>query len=102
MQKNPACIQFGPIGAPQMSDIYCEISAAAYNDAEPNPHQEPTYEIIPPDTVKNTPQQKQIVNCKQNPEYIHLCVHRSMEENSQTDETSQYDQNPAYGIHSNP
>ena len=101
MQRNPAYIQLGPIGAPQMSDIYSEISAAAYNDAEPSPHQEPTYEIIPPDT-KNTPQRTQNVNCKQNPAYIHLCVHRSMEENSQTDETSQCDQNPAYGIHSTP
>ena len=99
MQRNPAYIQLGPIGTPQMSDIYSEISAAAYNDAEPSQHQEPTYEIIPPST-KSTLQGTQNVNCKQNPAYIHLRVHRSTEENFQTDETSQCDQNPAYGIHS--
>ena len=79
MQRNPAYIQLGPIGAPQ---IFNENSAAAYDDAEPSQNQEPTYEIIPPDTIKNTSQRKQNVNCKQNPAYIHLRVHRSMEENS--------------------
>ena len=99
MERNPAYIQLGPVGVPQ---IFNENSAAAYNDAELSQHQEPTYEIIPPDTIKNIPQRKQNVNCKQNLAYIHLRVHRSTEESFQTDETSQCDQNPAYGIHSNP
>ena len=73
------------------------------DDAQPSPHQVPTYEVIPSDTdrIPHTVQGIQNVNCNQNPAYIPLGVH--VQESFQTDETSRdYSQNPAYGIHSNP
>ena len=102
-QRNPAYIHFNPhftenSPAALLSGQYSKNPA--YNlvdhDAQPSSHQEPTYEVIPSGTNR-TPHN--VVNCNQNPAYVHLDVHT--QENIQTDKASQcdYSQNPAYGIH---
>ena len=73
----------------------------AYNiDAQPSAPQEPTYEAIQSDTDKIP----QSVICSQNPAYIHLGVQEEESFRAAADATSpsDYSQNPAYGIHSNP
>ena len=79
----------------------------AYNiNAKMSSHQEPTYEVIPSNNnIDRTPRTvigTQNVNCNQNPAYVHVGVH--VEESFQADPSSpsDYSQNPAYGVHSNP
>ena len=99
-------IQLGPMDGSQADLVPGSYSEnPAYNiDMQQSSHQEPTYEVIPSDTdgIPRTAQQTQKINYNQNPTYIHLDVH--VEESFQADPTSRSDyiQNPAYGIHSNP
>ena len=106
-QRNPAYIQLGPLDdlqADLVSGSYSENPAYNIN-AKMSSHQEPTYEIIPQnniDRIPHTVQGTQNVNCNQNSAYIYVGV--QVEESFQADPTapSDYSQNPAYGIHSNP
>ena len=101
-QRNPAHGHFGPTEispADLLSGNYSENPV--YNiDAQPSAPQEPTYEVIPSDTDR-TPQN---VTCSQNPAYIHLGVQveESFQAAADAMSPSDYSQNPAYGIHSNP
>ena len=67
-------------------------------------YQQPTYEVIPSnaDGTPRTVQGIQNINYNQNSAYVHVGVH--VEESVQAGPTapSDYSQNPAYGIHSNP
>ena len=101
-QRNPAYGHFGPTDsspAALVSGNYSENPA--YNiTAHLSAPQEPTYEVIPLDTDR-TPQN---VIYSQNPAYIHLGVQVEESFQAAADATSpsDYSQNPAYGIHSNP
>ena len=107
-QRNPAydIIQLGPVDASQadlVSGSYSENPA--YNiDVQQSSHQEPTYEVIPSDTdgIPRTAQGTQNINYNQNPPYIRLGVHAEESFQADTTSPSDYSQNPAYGIHSNP
>ena len=103
-QRNPAYGHFSHTessSADLLSGNYSENPA--YNiDAQPSAPQEPTYEVIQSDTDKIP----QSVICSQNPAYIHLGI--QVEESFQaaadatSPDASDYSQNPAYSIHSNP
>ena len=107
-QRNPAYSHFSHTDsspAALLSGNYSENPA--YNiDAQPSAPQEPSYEVIPSDESETdrTPQKAHNVNCSQNPTYIHLDIHVEESFQAAADATSpsDYSQNPAYGIHSNP
>ena len=107
-QRNPAYIQLGPVEGSQVALVCGSYSEnPAYNiDTQQTSYQVPTYEIIPSDIDRtpHTVQGTESISCNQNPAYAHLGVHA--EERLHTDLTStspsDYSQNPAYGIHSNP
>lgn len=90
MQSNPRYIQLGPIVASQAASVSGSHSEnpAYNNDAQPSPHQVPTYKVIPSDIdgTPHTVQGTQNVHCNQNPAYVHVDVH--VEESFQTDETA--------------
>ena len=106
-QRNPAYDHFGPTDsspAALLSGNYSENPA--YNiEAQPSAPQEPTYEVIPSESeTDRTPQEAYNVSCGHNPAYIHLGVRveESFRAAAEATSSSDYSQNPAYGIHSNP
>ena len=90
MQSSSRYVQLGPMMTSQAASVSGNHTENPVynNDAQPSPHQVPTYEVIPSDIdgTPHTVQRTQNVNCNQNPAYVHLDVH--VEESFQTDETS--------------
>ena len=91
-QKNPAYIHLATVKSSQANS---QNTAHSIDSQQSSSHQEPTYDVINTDGSPQAVSETCNIKCNQTPIYQNLSLP------ADTSSFSNYNQNPAYGIHSN-